>query len=211
MGELGEYLRGVIAARRREPRPDLISALLAARDREDVLSDDELIANCTLLLLAGHETTTNLIGNGALALLRNPDQLARLRSDPTLAPSAAEECLRYDAPVQLTSRRAVEDVVLGGIHIAREAEVDVFIGSTNRDAAQFDHPDRFDIGRRATSHLAFGHGAHFCVGAPLARLEGEVALGRLAARMPRLELESEDLPRRPGLVLRGLSSIPVRF
>lgn len=211
MGELGQYLRGVIADRRRDPRPDLISALLAAHDREDVLSEDELIANCVLLLLAGHETTTNLIGNGALALLRHPDQLARLRRDRGLAPSTVEECLRYDAPVQLTSRRAVEDLVLGGVPIGKEAEVDVFIGSTNRDGALFEEPDRFDVGRGATNHLAFGHGAHFCLGAPLARLEGEIALGRLAARLPRLELETEDPPRRPGLVLRGLSALPVRF
>jgi hypothetical protein len=211
MGELGEYLRGVMAARRREPQPDLMSALLAARDREDRLTEDELIANCVLLLLAGHETTNNLIGNGVFALLRHPEELARLRNDPALAASAAEECLRYDAPIQLTSRKALEDVRIGDVVVEKGAEVDVFLGSANRDAAQFAEPDRFDVGRRATNHLSFGHGAHFCLGAPLARLEGEIALRRLAQRMPQLALEPGEPPRRPGLVLRGFSSLPVRF
>jgi cytochrome P450 len=210
-GELSDYLRSVIAQRRRQPREDLISRMIGARDRNDALSDDEMVSNCILLLLAGHETTTNLIGNGALALLRHPDQLKQLREQPELAPAAVEECLRYDAPVQLTSREPFEDVELFGTKFPKGIEIDVIIGSANRDPARFQDADRFDIGRRESGHLAFGHGSHFCIGAPLARLEGEIALGRLAARLPALALDTEEPTWRPGLVLRGLQALPVSF
>ncbi len=209
--ELSEYLRAVIVQRRREPCEDLISRMIAARDRDAALSDDELVANCILLLLAGHETTTNLIGNGALALMRHPDQLERLRLHPGLASSAVEECLRYDAPVQLTSRQPLEDLELFGVKFSKGIEINLIIGSANRDETRFDNPNRLDIGRDASRHISFGHGAHFCLGAPLARLEGEIALGRLATRLPELALDEEELLWRPGLVLRGLQSLPVSF
>ncbi len=209
--ELGDYLRHVVIARRREPREDLISAMIAARDREDALSDDELVSNCILLLLAGHETTTNLIGNGALALMRHPDQAKYLCENPGMAASAVEECLRYDAPIQVTSRVPSQDLEFRGVHFAKGIEVDLILGAANRDSDRFVDPDRFDIRRQAAGHLSFGHGAHFCLGAPLARLEGEIALSSLVRRMPRMELELDTPPRRPGLVLRGLSSLPVRF
>jgi hypothetical protein len=209
--ELGEYLRDVVRQRRREPREDLISAMIAARDEADALSDDELVANCILILLAGHETTTNLIGNGALALLQNPDQMKLLREDPSLAPRAVEEALRYDPPIQLTSREPIEDVVFRGFHFAKGHELDLMFGAANRDPATFENPDRFDIRRNTAGHLSFGHGAHFCLGANLARLEGEIAFRALATRMPRLVLETDDPPRRPGIVIRGLAELPVRF
>ena len=208
---LSEYLRAVVAQRRREPREDLISRMLSARDRDEALSDDELVANCILLLLAGHETTTNLIGNGALALLRHPDQLERLRRQPDLAANAVEECLRYDAPVQLTSRETREDLELFGVKFPKGIEINLIIGSANRDEARFVGADHFDIGRDASGHIAFGYGAHFCLGAPLARLEGEVALGRLATRLPELALDTENLLWRPGLVLHGLQSLGASF
>jgi len=209
--ELGQYLRDVVAERRRQPREDLISRMIAARDEAGALSDAELVANCVLILLAGHETTTNLIGNGCLALLRHPDQMALLRSDPSLAAKAVEECLRYDPPVQLTSREPLEDVAYRGFHLKKGVEINLLFGAANRDAGRFADPDRFDVRRDdASSHLSFGHGAHFCLGATLARLEGEVALRGLAKRMPRMQLAGEP-PRRPGIVIRGLASLPVRF
>jgi cytochrome P450 len=208
---LGDYLRDVVAERRLEPQQDLISAMLAARDEHDALTDDELVANSILILLAGHETTTNLIGNGVLALLRTPNEYARLAADPSLAPRAVEECLRYDSPVQLTSRRMDEDLVFRGVPIAAHVEIDLVFGAAHRDPRHLKDPDRFDITRESPGHLAFGHGAHFCLGAPLARLEGEIALGRLAARMPSLALGIDTPPRRAGIVLRGLQALPVSF
>ena len=207
--ELADYLRDVVAKRRSDPRDDLISGLAAARDESGALSDDELIANCILLLLAGHETTTNLIGNGVLALLRHPDQMKRLRDDPGLATGAVEETLRYDAPVQATSREPLLPVDLFGVRFEPGVEVNTFFGAGNRDPEQFPDPASFDIGRRDKSHLAFGFGAHFCIGAPLARLEGEIALRELVTRLPPLQMLCEEPPRRAGLILRGLVSLPV--
>jgi len=209
--ELSEYLRGVVVQRRGRPREDLISRMIAARDHEAALSDDELVANCILLMLAGHETTTNLIGNGVRALLCHPEQLQRLREAPQLAAGAVEECLRYDAPVQLTSREPLEDLELFGVKFRRGIEINMIIGSANRDEARFDDPDQLDIGRDASGHLSFGYGSHFCLGAPLARLEGEIALRRLAERLPGLEKTTAAFEWRPGLVLRGLRSLPVSF
>ena len=209
--ELAEYLRHVVAERRRDPQEDLISAMTAARDERGALTDDELISNAILLLLAGHETTTNLIGNGALALLRNPDQYAALRRDPDLAANTVEEVLRYDAPVQLTGRVPSEPVEIRGVTIPPTAEATLFFGAANRDPAVFEAPHTFDIRREGGRHLSFGFGAHFCLGASLARLEGRVAFHCLATRLPKLTLAEAEPPRRPGIVLRGLASLPATF
>ena len=215
-GELAAFLRDVVAARRRDPREDLLSAMIAARDRDEALSDVELTANAILLLLAGHETTTNLVGNAVLALCRHPQEFEKLRREPERAEAAVEECLRFDPPVQLTARMPREDVWFDGVRFFPEAEVTLSIGAANRDAARFADPERLDIGRfegsgRKLRHLSFGLGAHFCLGAPLARLEGAIAVQRMATRLPAFELARPDPPRRPGLVLRGLASLPIRF
>ena len=203
------YLSEIIAARRVEPRDDLISAMVQAQEENDALSDQELLSTSNLLLIAGHETTTNLIGNGLLALLREPDQLARLRGDLGLLPTAIEELLRYDGPVQATLRVAREDVEIGGQAIEAGSLLLVGIGAANHDPDVFDEPERLDVGRDPNPHLAFGFGAHFCLGAPLARLEGEVAFRALLERYPHLALASEAPAYRPNPVLRGLTSLPV--
>jgi len=205
------YLREIISVRRREPRDDLISAMIAAQEAHDALSDGELLATSNLLLLAGHETTTNLIGNGLLALLRNPGELERLRAEPALLRSAIEEMLRYDSPVQATVRIPVEEIELSGQRIPPGALVVVGIGAANRDPAVFPEPDRFDVARTDNRHLSFGFGAHFCLGAPLARLEAEIAFQMLLERFPGLRLEKADVTYRPNVVLRGLTALPVAF
>jgi cytochrome P450 len=210
-GELAAYLGTQVAARRASPRDDLLSRLIAARDREDALSEEELIATCVLILLAGHETTTNLIGNGMLALGEQPEAQERLRRDPALARSAVEEALRFDSPVQLTSRVALERVEIAGVPLEPGVEVDLSFGAANRDPAQFPDPDRFDVERAPNRHLSFGLGAHFCLGAPLARLEAQVAFEAIATRIPGWKLERSGVRRRPGLVLRGLESLPIEF
>ncbi len=207
--ELIDYLKHVIEARRKEPQDDLISALVAAQDADDSLDDYEVLATCALILGAGHETTTNLIGNGMWALLRDPEAFRRLASEPGLLPSAVEELLRFDSPVQVTSRVPLEDVEIQGVVIPKGDEVNTLIGSANRDPAQFPDPDRLVLDRPENRHLAFGHGPHFCLGAPLARLEGEIAFGALARRFPEMRLERDPPPRRAGFVLRGLKSLPV--
>ena len=207
---LADYLKGVIAERRAEPRDDLISAMVVAQEDRDALSDEEMLATSVLLLIAGHETTTNLIGNGMLALLQNPDQLARLRAEPELLKSAIEEMLRYDSPVQGTARVALEDVEVGGVAVRKGALLFTAVGAANRDPEVFESPDRFDVGRRENRHLSFGFGAHFCLGAPLARLEAEVAFQALFERFPNPKLASEKLERRPSPILRGLLALPLR-
>jgi cytochrome P450 len=209
--ELSEYLRGEIAARRRSPQEDLLSRLLAAHDREDALSEDELIATCVLILLAGHETTTNLIGNGMLALGLHPEERDRLSRDPGLVRSAVEEMLRFDSPVQMTSRMPREPVEIGGIALEPGLEVNLSLASANRDPAQFADAERFDVARAPNRHLAFGLGNHFCLGAPLARLEAQAAFEAIVRRIPRWKLEGEGIRRRPGIVLRGLESLPIAF
>jgi cytochrome P450 len=205
------YLREIISARRREPRDDLISAMIAAQEAHDALSDGELLATSNLLLLAGHETTTNLIGNGLLALLRTPAELERLRGEAGLLRSGIEEMLRYDSPVQVTVRIPIEEIELGGQRIAAGALVVVGIGAANRDPAVFPDPDRFDVARSDNHHLSFGFGSHFCLGAPLARLEAEIAFQALLGRFPGLRLATEKVSYRPNVVLRGLTSLPVAF
>jgi cytochrome P450 len=208
---LAEYFRGLIAERRAAPRDDMLSGLIAAEEAGDKLSEDELLATCILLLVAGHETTVNLIGNGSLALLRHPDQRRRLQEDPGLIVTAVEELLRFDGPVQRTSRIPSEDVTIGGKIIGKGEMVMPFIGAADRDPAQFPEPDRLDIGRADNRHIAFGWGIHFCIGAPLARVEGQIALNTLLRRRPRLALATDTPEYRQSLTLRGLSALPVSF
>src|SRR5207247_2406172 len=183
---LGDYFRRLLPERRRRPQDDLLSLLIAAEEAGDTLSEGELLATCVLLFIAGHETTVNLIGNGLLALLRHPDQLGRLRDDPALIQSAVEELLRYDSPVQRTARITTTDVEVDGRTLAKGSMVVAAIGAANRDPAHFPDPDRLDITRRDNRHIAFGFGIHFCLGAPLARLEGQIALGTLLRERPGL-------------------------
>ncbi len=205
------YLRRIIAARRSEPRDDLISAMIAAQEERDALTDAELLATSNLPLVAGHETTTNLIGNGLLALLRYPGELARLRAEPGLLRGAIEELLRYDSPVQATVRVATEEGELGAHRIRPGALVVCGIGAANRDPAAFRDPDRLDVGRAECHHLSFGFGPHFCLGAGLARLEAEAVFAALLARFPGLRLASEAVEFRPNPILRGLRALPVAF
>ncbi len=205
---LHAYLRGIIAERRRQPRVDLISALVAVEERGEVLSEPELVVMCTLLLVAGHETTVNLIGNGTLALLRHPDQLERLRADASLIGSAVEELLRFDSPVQMTGRIATEAVQMGGQTIAAGDWILPLLGAANHDPAQFFDPDTLDIARNPNPHVGFGRGIHFCLGAPLARLEGSIAIGALVRRFSKLALAGEPV-QRDQITLRGLQSVPV--
>jgi cytochrome P450 len=205
---LNEYLRGVIAERRREPADDLITGMIAARDQGDLLSEAELVAMCNLLLVAGHETTVNLIGNGTLALLRHPDQLERLRREPALAKSAVEELLRFAPPVHWTGRVAAEEIEMDGRTVEPGQFVLGVLAGVNRDPAVFPDPDRLDITRDPNPHLGFGRGIHFCLGAPLARLEAQIALPMLLERFPELRLTGEPVPR-PTWNLRGYAHLPV--
>jgi cytochrome P450 len=209
--DLRSHFANEIERRRSDPGEDLISALVAAHDETEALSADELLAFVILLLLAGNETTTNLIGNGMLALGRNPDQLDLLRGDPSLMPCAVEEMLRYDGPVQSTVRHNHEPVEVGGALIAPETMVFVILAAANRDPAHFSDPDVFDIMRAPNAHLAFGDGIHYCLGAALARLEGAIAFGSTLERFPRLRLaDSEAPPKYKGsYFLRGLSSLKI--
>ena len=209
--ELADYFGVVIEERRREPRDDLISALIAAEEKGHVLSQDDLMATLILLLVAGNETTTNLIGNGMLALLRHPDQMQELREAPSLIQTAVEELLRYDGPVQATGRVAMEDLEIGGKQIEKGQFVLTLLAAADRDPAQFPNPDELDITRRENRHVAFGYGIHFCVGAPLARLEGQSAISTLLQRIPSLRLETDDLQWGGSFILRGLKSLPVAF
>ncbi|MAE94633.1 MAG: cytochrome [Deltaproteobacteria bacterium] len=208
LGKLIAYLAEIVEQRRREPRDDLLSEMVQA-EREQALTAEELLANANVLLIAGHETTTNLIGNGMLALLQNPEQLELLRSDPALMPAAIDELLRYDSPVQATVRVALADVELGEHVVQKGALVACFLGAANRDPEVFPEPDRLDITRDAQRHLAFGFGAHFCLGSRLARLEGTLALQGLLDRHAQLRLTGEKLEYRPSPFLRGLKALPV--
>ena len=209
--ELREYFKGIAEQRRAEPRDDLMSGLLAAEEEGDRLTSDEVMGVLELLLVAGNETTTNLIGNGALALLRNPEQLAELARDPSLIDVAIEELLRYDGPVQATSRIATEDMEIDGTPIRRGQNTILVLGAANHDPERFPNPDRLDFEREDRTHLAFGHGVHFCLGSTLARLEARYAIAALAERFPNLKLATEQPRWRRNLILRGMESLPVRF
>ena len=204
--ELYAYFEGIIAQRRRNPQDDLISALLAAEDEGDRLSHQELLATLLLLLVAGNETTRNMIGNGMLALLRNPVELRRLRENPDLLDSAIDELLRYDSPVQLDGRTLVEDVEMGGKRLRAGQQVVAVIGAANRDPAAFSEPDRLDIGRQEKSHISFGRGIHYCLGASLAMLEGRIAFASLLERFSSIRLSAEPRQRKQ-VVLRGVENL----
>jgi cytochrome P450 len=207
--ELRLYLEPILEERRREPKEDLLSALLAAEEAGDRLSTEEMYTMVMLLLVAGNETTTNLIGNGLLALLRHPDQLALLRTDPSLAEPAIEELLRYDSPVQATSRFVLEDVELAGNTVSAGQQVALLLGAANRDPQRFERPDELDITRENVQPLSFGSGIHYCLGAPLARMEGRIALGALLERFPNLRLATDNLEWNDNLILRGVKSLPL--
>jgi cytochrome P450 len=209
---LMRYLRKSLETRRANPQDDLMSALIRAEDAGDTLSEDELLSMVFLLLVAGHETTVNLIGNGVLALLEHPDQKERLHEDPALIEPAVEELLRFTSPVDMaTERYAREDTTIAGVTIRRGEMVLAVLASANRDERQFPNPDALDLTRRPNPHLAFGLGAHFCLGSSLARLEGQTAISVLLRRFPdlRLTVAPEALRWRRGLLLRGLESLPV--
>jgi len=208
---LAEYFRELIAERRAAPRDDMLSALIAAEEAGDTLNEEELLATCILLLVAGHETTVNLIGNGTLALLRHPAELRKLRERPGLIGTAVEELLRFDGPVQRTARIPSEDITIGGQTIGKGEMVMPFLGAADRDPTQFPDPDRLDITRSDNRHIAFGMGIHFCLGAPLARMEGQIAINTLLARLPRLTLATDQPRFRQSLTLRGLEALPVSF
>jgi cytochrome P450 len=206
------YLHVLFKHRRADPRDDLITALVQTEEAGDMLNEDELLAMVVLLLIAGHETTVNLIGSGMLALLQHPQQMDQLRQNPALIKSAVEELLRYCSPVDLaTERYAREDVTIGGVAIPRGDMVLGVLGSANRDERQFANPDRLDISRDPNRHVAFGQGIHFCLGAPLARLEGQISISTLLERVPHLRLKRapEMLRWRKELFLRGLEQLPV--
>lgn len=204
--ELYEYFDGIIALRRRDPRDDLISALIAAEDEGERLTHDEVLATLLLLLVAGNETTRNLIGNGTLALLRNPEQLQLLRDNPDLMDTAINEFLRYDSPVQLDGRFVEEDVEIGGKRIRAGQRVISALGAANRDPEVFTNPDSLDITRKEKSHISFGRGIHHCLGAPLALLEGRIAFSCMLNRFSSIRLLSEP-ERRPQVVLRGVDEL----
>jgi cytochrome P450 len=208
---LTDYLDGLLAERRAHPQSDLFSALAAAEEQGDRLTREELFATCALLLIAGHETTVNLIGNGTLALLRHPDEWRRLREHPELIQSAVEELLRYDSPVQMTARAVQQRIEHKGVVFEPGQQVSFLLGAANRDPDVFDHPERLDLSRAENRHLAFGAGIHYCLGAPLARLEGEIAFQTLARRMPHLALATDTMVYRDNFVLRGLEQLPVYF
>jgi cytochrome P450 len=207
--EFVTYLRGLAADRRTSPGEDLVSHLVQVRDSEgDRLTEDELVTTCILLLNAGHEATVNVTGNGTLALLRNPDQLARLRADRSLLPAAIEELMRFDSPLQLFERTATEDVEIGGITVPAGQKIAALLGAANHDPAAFDAPETLDVGRTDNPHISFGAGIHFCIGAPLARVELQASFGALLDRTSSLELGGEPV-RRPEFVIRGLAELPV--
>lgn len=207
--ELRGYLAEQVVLRRNQPGSDLISALVAAHDDGEALTAEELLAFAVLLLLAGNETTTNLIGNGMLALGLHPEQMDLLRRSPELMPRAIEETLRFDGPVQSTTRRALVDAEVGGITIPAATACFIILAAANHDPAQFEDPDRFDITREAKDHVAFGDGIHFCIGAPLARLEGAIAIGTMLERFPRLRLKDPAAPLtyKGSYFLRGLAGL----
>jgi cytochrome P450 len=204
------YFREVIKERRVRPREDLISLLIAVEE-DDRLTEEEIIANCSLLLSAGHETTTNLIGNGLLSLLRHPSQLRRLIEEPDLMQSAVEELLRFDTPVQLAPRASIAEIQLAGVSIPAGQRVTLMLGAANRDAERFNDPDRLNVAREPNEHLAFGFDRHFCLGALLARVEAELAFSTLLRRYPGLALDGSSLQWVSNPAYRGLKALPVKL
>jgi pimeloyl-[acyl-carrier protein] synthase len=211
VNEMTAYFRSVIKEARLRPREGLVSSLMNAEVNGDRLSEEEVIANSIVTMVGGQETTTNLIGNGVLSLLRNPTQLEKLRSDLSLIPSAVEELLRYESPSQHTARLAPEETILGGKRIQKRHAVIAVMGAGNRDPERFPDPDHLDITRTDNRHLAFGWGAHFCFGAALARIEGQTAFELMLRRLGEWTLEPEPLVWRTNLGLRGLTRLPIRF
>src|SRR2546421_2242779 len=208
------YLKKLIKERRAHPKDDLVTALVQAKDGSDKLSGDEVLAMIFLLLVAGHETTVNLIGSGSLALLEHPDQLEKLRIEPAIIKPAIEELVRFVCPVEMaTERYTREEITIAQTPIPRGELVLAVIGSANRDANYFDNPDSLDVTRENNKHLAFGLGAHYCLGAPLSRLEGQIAISTLIRRMPnlRLSIAPDQIRWRGGIILRGLEALPVAF
>lgn len=209
--ELTEYFSGLIAEREKNPKEDLLSALIAAREQGDRLSKEELLATCMMLFATGEESTVNLIGNGMLALLRQPDQMELLKREPALIQRAVEELLRYDSPLQHTARIATEDVEIGGKTIRAGENVLVSLGAANRDPAEFPEPDRLDLTRSENRHLAFADGIHYCLGASLARVQGQIAINTLVQQLPDLKIHSDKLEWLEKIALRGLKALPVIF
>lgn len=210
--DMSSYFRAAMLEQRLKPQDGLVSAMMAANVDGAKLTEDEIIANLIVTMVGGQETTTNLIGNGMLTLLRNPEVVERLRADGSLIPAAVEELLRYESPSQHTARLAPEDVELGGKQIRKRQAVIAVMGAANRDPERFPEPDRLDIERKDNRHVAFGWAAHFCFGAHLARLEGQIAFTTLLRRLPNLALDNATPLRwRDNLGLRGLTALPVRF
>ncbi|MEU8684184.1 cytochrome P450 [Streptomyces sp. NPDC048611] len=210
-GELVQYLEGLITGRRADPGSDLLSGLMFHQDPDDVMGPIQLRVTLGLLLIAGHETTVNLIANGTLALLRNPDVLARLRTDPDLATPLVEEVLRHDPPVQMSGRSALADIDLGGTTIPKGSRIRLLLAAGNRDATRFDDPERFVPDRRDNAHLGFGGGLHYCIGATLARAEAQIALTALARRLGSPRLVADPPPYRENAILRGPEQLLVAF
>lgn len=207
--EFADYFHELIEDRHRTPRDDMLTRLVEAEEAGDKLSESELISTCILLLVAGHETTVNLIANGVLAFARHPYQRARLQEDPSLIKSAVEEVLRYDPPVQMTGRLAMEDIVLPSRTLPKDGFAITLLGAANHDPEQFPSPEDFDITRSPNPHIAFSLGHHFCLGASLARMEGQVALNAFVQRYDRFEVAAGELTYKDNLVLRGLTALPV--
>ncbi len=208
---LRHYLEPVVEERRKHPGDDILSGLIHAEKAGDRLTTEELYANLTLLLITGRETTTNLIGNGLLALLQHPEQLDLLRREPDRIRNAVEEVLRYDSPVQRNSRVGVVNLEVGDVTIPAGAVVRLELGAANHDPAHFDHPERLDITRAENRHLSFSQGPHYCLGASLARMEGQIAISKIITRFPHLRLTGEELRWRPNSTLRGFEALPVSF
>jgi cytochrome P450 len=206
-----EYFRATVRELRVHPREGLVNSLLTAEIDGDRLTEEEVIANSIVTMVGGQETTTNLIGNGLLTLIRNPDQMNRLRNDPSLIVSAVEELLRYESPSQHTGRIAPSDVELGGRMIRKRQAVIAVMGAANRDPERFPDPDRLDLSRKDNRHVAFGWAAHFCFGAPLARIEGQIAFETILRRLHDLTLSPIALQWRENLGLRGLKALPITF
>jgi cytochrome P450 len=211
LSTLGDYFGNLLDERRRHPRDDLLSSLVEAGENDDQLSDEEVASTAILLFAAGFETTTNLLGNGLLALLGHPDQLADWRAHPDIAPSAVEELLRFDSPVQFNLRTALEPADLLGEPLTRGDRIVVLQGAANRDPTRFERPEELDLRREGNAPLSFGWGIHHCIGAALARMEGEIAFNAVLARFPSVELVDNQPRWRPSFTLRGLLELPLRL